>query len=94
MRAIAQKKGMPHASPEDLTQVLLAPDVTTKEQATLTSGRGMGLASVANRVRELGGDIAIESRKGFGTRFRLSLPLTMGSAPHRTRPTAPIRNIA
>ena len=94
VRTIAQKKGMPHVSTEELTEVLLAPDVTTKDQATLTSGRGMGLASVANRVRELGGDIAIESRKGFGTRFRLSLPLTMGSAPHRTRPTAPIRNIA
>jgi C4-dicarboxylate-specific signal transduction histidine kinase len=94
VRTIAQKKGMPHASTEELTQVLLAPDVTTKGQATLTSGRGMGLAAVANRVRELGGDIAVESRKGHGTRFRLSLPLIMGGVPVRTRPTSPLRKLA
>jgi signal transduction histidine kinase len=84
VRAIARKKGMPCTSPEELTAVLLAPDVTTKAQATLTSGRGMGLASVADRVRALGGDIAVESRKGQGTRFRLSLP--MNAAPLRTQP--------
>jgi chemotaxis protein histidine kinase CheA len=36
----------------------------------------MGLASVADRVRELDGDIAIKSRKGHGTLFRISLPLS------------------
>ena len=71
---------MPCATPEDLTAVLLEPDVTTKAKATLTSGRGMGLASVADRVRELGGDIAITSRTGEGTQFRFSLPLNVDLA--------------
>ena len=39
----------------------------------------MGLASVADRVRELGGDIVVNSRKGHGTQFRVSLPLTAGA---------------
>jgi chemosensory pili system protein ChpA (sensor histidine kinase/response regulator) len=60
--------------------VLLAPDVTTASKVTLTSGRGMGLASVADRVRELDGEIVIKSRKGHGTHFRISLPLAAGAA--------------
>jgi two-component system chemotaxis sensor kinase CheA len=94
LRAIAQKKGMPCGSHQELTAVLLAPDVTTKKQATLTSGRGMGLASVAERVRQLGGEIAVESRKGQGTRFRLSLPMT-GGTPLQTQPLSdPVRKTA
>ena len=54
----------------------------------------MGLASVADRVRELGGSIAVNSRKGHGTQFRVSLPMTAGP-PVRTEPApAPARNIA
>jgi signal transduction histidine kinase/HAMP domain-containing protein len=94
VRAIARSKGMPCTTPEELTAVLLAPDVTTKAKATLTSGRGMGLASVADRVRELGGDIAITSRKGQGTQFRFSLPLNPALA-QATQPTSgQVRNIA
>jgi two-component system chemotaxis sensor kinase CheA len=71
VRAIARRKGLPYASPEELTAVLLAPDVTTRPAATLTSGRGMGLAAVAGRVRELGGEILVNSRKGQGTQFQV-----------------------
>jgi len=93
VRAIGRQKGMPCNSAEELTAVLLAPDVTTRSNATLTSGRGMGLASIANRVRELGGTIAVKSHKNEGTQFRLSLPLA--AAPIRTEPfAAAARNIA
>jgi signal transduction histidine kinase/HAMP domain-containing protein len=85
VRAIANKKGMPSATPEELTAVLLAPDVTTTNKVTLTSGRGMGLASVADRVHELDGEIVIKSRKGHGTQFRISLPLSAGT-PMRSGP--------
>jgi signal transduction histidine kinase len=54
----------------------------------------MGLASLADRVRALGGEITINSRKGHGTQFRLSLPLAAG-ASIRTEPfPAAARNIA
>ena len=85
VRAIAHKKGMPAGTPEELAAVLLAPDVTTTSKVTLTSGRGMGLASVADRVRELDGEIVIKSRKGHGTQFRISLPLSAGS-PKKLEP--------
>jgi chemotaxis protein histidine kinase CheA len=95
VRAIGLKKGMPCASPGELTEVLLAPDVTTRAAATLTSGRGMGLSSVAARVRGLGGEIAVESQRGHGTRFRISLPLTGGGSASRSpRPSVPVAIIA
>ena len=93
LRSIGQQKGMPCNSPEDLTAVLLAPDVTTRTNVSSTSGRGMGLASVAARVGELGGDIAVKSRKGQGTLFRVSLPLA-ATALSSTEPVAAARRIA
>jgi two-component system chemotaxis sensor kinase CheA len=89
VRAIARQKGLPHTSPDELMAAMLAPDVTTRSTATLTSGRGMGLASVADRVRELGGTISVKSRKDQGTQVRLSLPVTASA-----RPVPAARNIA
>jgi two-component system chemotaxis sensor kinase CheA len=79
----ARQRGIPCGTAEELMSALFAPDVTTRDKVTLTSGRGMGLASVADRVHELGGDITVDSRKGHGTRFRFVLPLTSAAA---TRP--------
>jgi two-component system chemotaxis sensor kinase CheA len=96
VRTLARKKGLPSATQDDLTAALLAPEFTTKSQATLTSGRGIGLAAVADKVRELGGDIIVESWKGQGARFRLSLPLSAGESPTRqpTSPVSPLRKTA
>ena len=41
------------------------------------AGRGVGLDVVANTIHELGGTIEVESRKGQGTAFTLSLPVTL-----------------
>jgi PAS domain S-box-containing protein len=39
------------------------------------SGTGMGLALVRRLVESLGGQIAVESRLGFGTTFRFTIPV-------------------
>jgi two-component system chemotaxis sensor kinase CheA len=51
--------------------------VSTSPIITDVSGRGLGLAIVREKVERLGGAIAIESRPGAGTRFRIVLPLTL-----------------
>jgi len=48
---------------------------------TKTKGTGLGLAVVAGMVKRHGGEIAVESRVGEGTRFVIDLPATAGSAP-------------
>ncbi|MEW6237707.1 MAG: hybrid sensor histidine kinase/response regulator [Candidatus Omnitrophota bacterium] len=53
--------------------------VSTSPVITDISGRGLGLAIVREKVEELGGSIAIESRPGEGTAFRIVLPMTLAA---------------
>ena len=55
--------------PEDIMPHIFDPLFTTKED-----GVGLGLASVAQLVRELNGHIEVESRFGRGATFRVYLP--------------------
>jgi len=60
-------RGIP---PEDLGKVF-EPFFSTKSRGT-----GLGLAIVHQIVESHGGDIAVESREGVGTTFRITLPLS------------------
>ncbi|MBK0394886.1 hybrid sensor histidine kinase/response regulator [Ramlibacter algicola] len=48
--------------------------VSTSPMLTELSGRGLGLAIVQERAVRLGGDVAVESRPGAGTTFRIVVP--------------------
>ena len=50
-------------------------DVSTSPILTRVSGRGLGLAIVREHARRLGGDVALESRAGRGTRIVIEVPL-------------------
>ncbi len=63
-----------------LLDILCAPGFSTREQADLTSGRGVGMAIVKNAVLELGGTLTLETQPGTGSRFRIQLPLTLAIA--------------
>jgi len=43
-------------------------------------GMGLGLALVRETVESLGGDVAVESREGRGSRFRVKLPVHLEEA--------------
>jgi len=68
---------------EDLTDdtrllnVLCSPGFSTRDQADLTSGRGVGLGVVMTTATELGGSFRLHSVDGEGARFELELPLTL-----------------
>jgi two-component system chemotaxis sensor kinase CheA len=51
--------------------------VSTAASVTDISGRGVGMDAVRRAVEGMGGVLDIESRRGVGTTFRLSLPLTV-----------------
>lgn len=57
-----------------LKDFLFMSGVSTAEQVTEVSGRGVGMDVVRKNVEESGGAIFIDSVKGRGTLFRISLP--------------------
>jgi two-component system chemotaxis sensor kinase CheA len=51
-------------------------EVSTSPVITRLSGRGLGLAIVREKAATLGGDVAVESHRGRGTSFRITVPAT------------------
>ncbi len=61
---------------EQLNELIFSSGFSTLEGANLISGRGMGLAIVAQKIEELGGTLSIYSEKDIGTTFTLVVPFT------------------
>jgi two-component system chemotaxis sensor kinase CheA len=68
------------AHDEALLDVLCTPGFSTRDNADLASGRGMGMSVVREVVEELGGLLALETRVFQGTKFTIHLPLTLSIA--------------
>ncbi|RKG74179.1 chemotaxis protein CheA [Corallococcus exercitus] len=78
-KAVAKAANAPVPDSADaLLDLLCRPGLSTRQEATRTSGRGMGMDIVRRIVVEqLGGELRMETRKGAGTTFTLSVPLTV-----------------
>jgi two-component system sensor histidine kinase and response regulator WspE len=66
-----------HLTETELLEFLFLPGFSMKEHVTEISGRGVGLDVVRNTLRELRGTIRVHTELGKGTRFVLTLPLTL-----------------
>lgn len=62
---------------EEIDNLIFAPGFTTAEVVTDVSGRGVGMDVVKRNILSLGGRISVFSKPGQGTRFLMSLPLTL-----------------
>jgi chemotaxis protein histidine kinase CheA/ActR/RegA family two-component response regulator len=60
-----------------LKQIIFAAGFSTRDQVSQTSGRGIGLDMVADRVNELKGRITVDSRPHMGCEFSIRLPMPM-----------------
>lgn len=61
---------------EQLNGLIFSSGFSTLEGANMISGRGMGLAIVAQKIEELGGTLSFYSEKDVGTTFTLVVPFT------------------
>lgn len=68
-----------HAQPSEneIFQLIFASGFSTKDAVTSLSGRGVGMDVVKTHVEAVKGTIGIQSVKGSGTTFRITLPLSM-----------------
>jgi two-component system, chemotaxis family, sensor kinase CheA len=64
-------------SQEAINELIFLPGFSTAEQTTDLSGRGVGMDVVRRNIKSLGGKIEIRSERGKGSRFTISLPLTL-----------------
>ncbi|MDB5097844.1 MAG: cheA [Cyanobacteria bacterium RYN_339] len=76
-------------SPERAIDLAFLPGLSTTEQATRLSGRGVGLDAVKHKVDGLGGFIHIETQPGRGTCFELRFPLSRDFQARAAEPSAP-----
>lgn len=61
----------------DIINFIFHPGFSTADKVTDVSGRGVGMDVVKSNVVKVGGTIEIDTQKGKGTKFTLSLPLTL-----------------
>jgi two-component system chemotaxis sensor kinase CheA len=64
-------------SRRELHGLLFLPGMSTREQATELSGRGVGLDIVKTNIAHLSGIIDVSSTPGLGTQVTITLPITL-----------------
>jgi two-component system chemotaxis sensor kinase CheA len=83
VREVAVARGL--ASPEalalmgrrELMNLIFLPGFSTARQVTSLSGRGVGMDVVKNNIGNLSGIIDLQTERGRGTRFEITLPVTL-----------------
>lgn len=76
---VARRLGVPvPGSNAELLRLLCRPGLSTRDEVSDTSGRGMGM-DIARRtvVEQLGGELTLRTTPGQGTAFALRVPLTI-----------------
>jgi two-component system chemotaxis sensor kinase CheA len=68
-------------SEQEVYQLIFKAGFSTAEHVTAISGRGVGMDVVKRNIQNLGGRIQVLSEPGVGTRFIVTLPLTLAIAP-------------
>jgi two-component system chemotaxis sensor kinase CheA len=74
LRAIATQRGVAATSNSELIELMFHDGVTTKEQASEMSGRGVGLGAVVSACRAAGGMVDVDTSEGKGSLFRFAFP--------------------
>jgi two-component system chemotaxis sensor kinase CheA len=68
-----------HADADALIRLLLRGGITTTTNVTEMSGRGIGLDIVREAIERLGGTIVVQTERGRGTMFELTVPSSLAA---------------
>lgn len=78
IRARAEALGLPPVSlDEELAAYVFVAGLSTASELTTLAGRGVGLDAVKRSIEALHGTVSVQTRRGQGARFTLTLPLTL-----------------
>ncbi|MBD1875399.1 hybrid sensor histidine kinase/response regulator [Nodosilinea sp. FACHB-131] len=65
------------ASTQELLSLIFEPGFSTAKTVTDLSGRGIGMDVVRSKLKEIRGDIQVDTQLGAGTTFTISIPFTL-----------------
>jgi two-component system chemotaxis sensor kinase CheA len=77
VRERARTYGLPSVTRAELEEALFADGLSTREEASDISGRGVGLGALRAACRALRGRVTVHSVAGRGTTFQLCFPLSV-----------------
>ena len=76
-RGVVSAEEAPSLSPREILNLVFLPGLTTKANVSELSGRGVGMDVVKTNIAKLGGVIDLASEVGIGTKFTVTLPITL-----------------
>jgi two-component system chemotaxis sensor kinase CheA len=76
-RGMLQQEEVVDLAHRDVLNLIFIPGLSTKSDVGELSGRGVGMDVVKTNIGKLGGIIDIYSEQGIGTKFTVTLPITL-----------------
>jgi two-component system chemotaxis sensor kinase CheA len=76
-KGLVAEKDLAGLSTQEVLEFVFMPGFTTRDVVGATSGRGVGMDVVKENITRLSGVVDIETVKGKGTRFVLTIPSTL-----------------
>jgi two-component system chemotaxis sensor kinase CheA len=76
-RGLISAKAVAQLSRREVMNLIFLPGFSTARQVTAVSGRGVGMDVVKNNIANLSGIIDLDTELGRGTRFEITLPVTL-----------------
>ena len=75
-KGLMSRQEAQEATEDEVTSAIFLPGFSTRSAADSVAGRGVGLDVVHDAVVKLGGEVAVSSERGKGTRFQVRMPLS------------------
>ena len=76
-RGLVDPQSRGELSHQEILNLIFLPGFTTRSAITDTSGRGVGMDVVKTNINRLGGIVDVQSEHGTGTKFTITLPITL-----------------
>lgn len=80
-RGMVTPEQVAQMSDSDVFRFIFAPGLSTADQVSDLSGRGVGMDVVRANIDKLGGSVNVSSTKGQGTLIEIFIPLTVAILP-------------
>ncbi len=80
-RGLVREADVQGLSPDEVARFIFLPGFSTAEEVSDLSGRGVGMDVVRTNIEKLKGNITVSTEQGKGTRFCITIPLTVAIMP-------------